>query len=213
MVAPADTIGDYCRGRCVYGQAYLPQSPADPRGRVAAGVGFGGLEDVRAFVHELGHAHGRMHAPCGDAAGVDPEYPYENAAIGVWGWDERQRQMVSPERPDFMAYCRSEWVPDYTYRALWAWITEVNGVAAPRGLGRRGPRGLAPTARYASGPARWSGSTRSTSPRQRARRRSAGSMPRARSWRAGARGSTRWPTGRSATCSSPRRPRARAGST
>lgn len=63
MVAPAESPQEYCRGRCVYGQAYLPSGPADMRGRVASGVGFGGGSDVDTFAHEIGHSHGRMHAP------------------------------------------------------------------------------------------------------------------------------------------------------
>jgi hypothetical protein len=143
MVAPAESPQDYCRGRCVYGQAYLPAAPMDPRGRVASGVGFGGRADVETFAHEIGHAHGRMHAPCGGPAGIDPSYPNESGEIGTWGYDERRRAFVSPRSFDFMGYCNPEWVSEYTYAALWDWILDVNGVIAPRGLAapsRFGPR-------------------------------------------------------------------------
>jgi len=135
MVAPAESRQDYCGGRCVLGQAYLPSGPMDARGRVASGVGFGGEGDVNTFAHEIGHSHGRMHAPCGGPAGIDPEFPNEEGEAGAWGYDERRRAFVSPRVFDFMGYCRPEWVSAYTYGALWDWILDVNGVVAPRGLG------------------------------------------------------------------------------
>lgn len=139
MVTPTDSEGEYCRGRCVLGQAYLPSGPADRLGRVASGVGFGGAEDARTFTHELGHAHGRAHAPCGDVAGADGEFPYENGAVGVWGYDERSRAFVRPTAFDLMGYCRPAWISDYTYGAVWEWVTAVNGVAATRGLAAPAP--------------------------------------------------------------------------
>ena len=39
------------------------------------------------YVHELGHGQGLRHAPCGNPAGPDPDYPYAGAKIGVWGYD------------------------------------------------------------------------------------------------------------------------------
>lgn len=139
LVAPAESPWDYCSERCVYGQAYLPTGPNDRLGRVASGVGFGGEEDVRTFVHELGHAHGRAHAPCGGPMGVDPAYPYPNGMVGVWGYDERNRAFVRPITTDFMGYCRPFWVSDYTYEGLWEWITAVNELSSARGFALPGP--------------------------------------------------------------------------
>lgn len=134
MVAPTESRQEYCGLRCVLGQAYLPSGPMDSRGRVASGVGFGGEGDVNTFAHEIGHSHGRMHAPCGGPAGIDPEFPNEEGETGAWGYDERRRAFMSPRVFDFMGYCRPEWVSAYTYAALWDWILDVNGVVAPRGL-------------------------------------------------------------------------------
>ena len=37
------------------------------------------IDGMEVLVHELGHNHGREHAPCGDPYGPDPAYPYPGA--------------------------------------------------------------------------------------------------------------------------------------
>ena len=78
-------------------------------------------------MHEIGHNHGRAHAPCGAAAGPDPEFPYRGGTIGGWGYDERRRGLVRPNAFDFMGYCQPRWISDYNYTALWERIIAVNG--------------------------------------------------------------------------------------
>ncbi|MCY3943967.1 MAG: Ig-like domain-containing protein, partial [Gemmatimonadetes bacterium] len=39
------------------------------------------------LAHEVGHTLDLLHAPCGGALGTDPEFPYDNGGIGVWGYD------------------------------------------------------------------------------------------------------------------------------
>lgn len=70
------------------------------------------------LAHELGHNWGRNHAPCGGAPGVDPNYPYPGARIGVYGFDVLARLVQDTERRDVMSYCSPEWVSDYTYEGI-----------------------------------------------------------------------------------------------
>ena len=66
-------------------------------------------------LHEVGHTHGRRHAPC-DAGNVDPEFPYADGAIGVWGYDLVSRVLHSPTSvTDFMGYCDPSWMSDYSF--------------------------------------------------------------------------------------------------
>ncbi len=145
LVAPAEYLDEYCNGRCVLGQAYLNAGPDDPLGKVASGVGFGDRSGDRTFAHEMGHSHGRPHAPCGGAAGVDSQFPYEGGTLGVWGYDVRRRAYVRPSSFDFMGYCTPDWVSDYTYGALWDRIVAVNS-PLPQGLAA--PVSVAPALRH-----------------------------------------------------------------
>lgn len=81
--------------------------------------------------HELGHNLGRLHAPCGGAGSVDPDYPYPEAAIGVFGYDRAANTMVPRTTPDLMSYCRTNWVSDYTYEGVLAFrAPPVSGTQA-----------------------------------------------------------------------------------
>lgn len=72
------------------------------------------------LAHELGHNLQRFHAPCGGPAGVDPNYPYPDADIGVYGYDFRTGNVRAPTDKDFMSYCSNEWISDYTFRGALA---------------------------------------------------------------------------------------------
>lgn len=68
------------------------------------------------IAHELGHNFGRLHAPCGNPGGPDPNYPYVNASIGAWGLDLPALVLKAPGTfKDLMSYCDPEWISDYTY--------------------------------------------------------------------------------------------------
>jgi hypothetical protein len=86
--------------------------------RVSLAVDFGeGTEMVAA--HEIGHNFGRRHAPCGNPANIDSQYPYPDGSIGVYGVDTHDAELLDPDHArDFMSYCGPEWVSDYTYEAL-----------------------------------------------------------------------------------------------
>ncbi|MBL8915106.1 MAG: hypothetical protein JNM17_30660 [Archangium sp.] len=80
-------------------------------------VGTGRDDSTQVAAHELGHNFGRNHAPCGGAAGADPQYPYANARIGTYGWNGSQ--LIAPTQfVDLMSYCNPAWVSDYSYEAV-----------------------------------------------------------------------------------------------
>jgi hypothetical protein len=77
----------------------------------------------RFSAHELGHNFGRFHSPCGGAGQPDPDYPYENAAIGIIGYDMRADTLIARTAADIMSYCPNQWVSDYTYEGVLAFRT------------------------------------------------------------------------------------------
>jgi hypothetical protein len=138
VFSPAESFREYCRGGCTTGLSLLATHPDDEV--VRGGVGVGWTTDLMpgTFIHELGHAHGRLHAPCGspDPDSIDTHYPYPDGSIGTWGYAMADRRLRSPDdAKDFMGYCHPFWVSDYTYRALFKRITHVNesaGAAKPQ---------------------------------------------------------------------------------
>ncbi len=75
-----------------------------------------GLPSAGVYAHELGHNMNLRHAPCGGAGGPDPDYPYANGSIGIWGYDAVRNELVNPGTyNDLMGYCRNDWVSDYHF--------------------------------------------------------------------------------------------------
>lgn len=90
------------------------------------------LEETSIVVHELGHALGRSHAPCGNPGGPDYAYPYEMGSIGVPGIDQRDGEMRLPEDYyDVMTYCQPAFISDYGYTQLYRGLTTLDERAAP----------------------------------------------------------------------------------
>jgi hypothetical protein len=127
--------------------AIIPGTPltVTPGGGVVAGCGGRGVAAGYVFdpnpgnfvgqaaqvtmAHEIGHAMGRLHAPCpgSTAGGIDPSYPAyvtgPAGTIGEVGFDcatgTTRPPGVMSATFDFMASCSPTWVSPYTYRALY----------------------------------------------------------------------------------------------
>ncbi len=131
LIDPASSFNSYCSGGCTTGVGWVTALSGwgAVSHRVAVGIGFG-TRGAGTFAHELGHNHGRNHAPCGGAAGADSSYPYSGALIGSWGYDFLTGSLIDPSQyRDFMSYCGPEWVSDYSFQAYIERIAGVNGVS------------------------------------------------------------------------------------
>jgi hypothetical protein len=82
------------------------------------------------MLHEIGHNHGRQHAPCGNVAGADANYPQANGQIGVFGYNSLGDQLIQPNATDIMGYCNNKWFSAYTYSGLLNTVMTVNRVQA-----------------------------------------------------------------------------------
>ncbi len=121
-----ETYSGYCSGGCTTGICHLVGSSTDTYSRACVGVGYKGSSAAGTMAHELGHAHGLPHAPCGSVAGPDSSFPYTGGKIGAWGWDSRDDTLVEPGTRDFMSYCNPSWISDYNFDRL---IHRMNKVA------------------------------------------------------------------------------------
>lgn len=138
FLQPTASIQDFCRGGCTAGVGYVGDADYAST-RVAVGLAYGDESSAAVMAHEVGHNHGRNHAPCapgGGISGVDPSYPYNGALTGVWGYDSRMRKLLPPDQStDIMGYCDKKWISDYTYQGLIDRVAAVNGaqlrIAAP----------------------------------------------------------------------------------
>ena len=104
-----------------YAVANAPRKDGYVRGiaRLNGLVSFGKPWDTE-LAHEVGHTLDLLHAPCGGALGTDPEFPYDNGSIGVWGYDFSHGSVVSPHhRRDIMGYCYDlGWLSDYYFEKV-----------------------------------------------------------------------------------------------
>ena len=132
LVRPAATLREYCQRACTTGIGYVPQGSGTQQAgqRAAVGIGFGDRVSSETMAHEIGHNHGRGHVDCGGPDAPDPNYPYDNGEVGVYGFDIRQGAITTPTRTDIMGYCENKWFSDYTYQALINRLRTVNGVQA-----------------------------------------------------------------------------------
>jgi hypothetical protein len=139
LVKPTDTLSTYCKSGCTAGIGYV--SPAKQIAtRAAVGLAFGDEISANTMAHELGHNHGRNHAPCSPSkiSGVDEDYPVKDGRIDAWGYDSRKQVFYSPSSTnDLMGYCDPKWSSAYTYKALFdrvIVVNEIEGGLPPQGL-------------------------------------------------------------------------------
>ncbi|MBK5189540.1 MAG: hypothetical protein JJD97_14955, partial [Gemmatimonadaceae bacterium] len=86
-----------------------------------ASVGYDGQGEIEIISHELGHAFGRLHAPCGVSGTTDPSYPYPAGNIGAYGMDVSTATLYPPSTAEVMSYCHPQWISDYTYTGVYNW--------------------------------------------------------------------------------------------
>ncbi len=121
----AESFASFCQSGCVAGLSLLA-GPNDAMARAGIGIGFSGDGSTSTAAHEIGHQHGRPHAPCGVTNGVDPSFPHKDGSIGAWGFDLVGVKLIEPTQPDFMSYCHPEWISDFNYKQLFNRIKLVN---------------------------------------------------------------------------------------
>jgi hypothetical protein len=99
---------------------------------VPTALGYDNVQDGgRVLAHELGHTWGRFHSPCANPPQIDPDYPYPDGNIGVFGVDVARGELKSPSLPDIMGYCANPWISDYNYKGIEAFRSaqQVSAVA------------------------------------------------------------------------------------
>lgn len=141
MFNPAASFFSYCGSGCVLGLTLANNDPPDTGNgflRLALGVGYPAIKGTGftydgphlTAAHEIGHAHGRLHAPCAPGnqiTGIDSGYPYQGAKLGVWGWHLEDKELLDPStHTDIMGYCAKQFVSDYQYSKLDARIQRVS---------------------------------------------------------------------------------------
>lgn len=147
LFTPAPRFDDYCASDCTVGYSVVAE-PTDVESRGSLGLGIfsdgsnEGAPDTMA--HELGHALGREHAPCDVAKPDSGPFPYLGGKIGVWGFDAPKHRLLDPQLyGDVMGYCVPSWISDYTYRALFRRIEQVNAeVTVAKSLRPSAPVGV-----------------------------------------------------------------------
>lgn len=128
--------------RFYYGVVQTPYNGGGVVG-IAAGIpartalGWDRFPDAsETLAHEMGHAWGRRHAPCGNVGGVDTQYPYTLGMIGVFGMDVETGELKIPSaNTDIMGYCDANfWISDYTYSGILNYrrANEPSASAAPQ---------------------------------------------------------------------------------
>jgi hypothetical protein len=130
VMQPTATLKEYCRSGCTAGIGYVGPATQSAT-RAAVGLAFADEMSAATMAHEVGHNHGRNHAPCApgnNISGVDASFPYAGAKIGSWGYDSRKRVFFNPaNNMDIMGYCDPKWISDYTYKGLIDRVATVNG--------------------------------------------------------------------------------------
>jgi hypothetical protein len=87
--------------------------------------------NTNTFAHEIGHNHGRAHAPACGAAGPDDDFPYMNGALGTNGFSLSTMTLYSKTRyKELMGYCRPRWISDFTWKMLEVRVRIISAMSA-----------------------------------------------------------------------------------
>lgn len=148
LFEPTAKLADFCGDGCTAGIGYQVDDPTeDARDqRVCFGLSYGddgaqlSSSSAETLAHEVGHNHGRGHAPCGNPDQLDPDYPYAEAALGWWGFTPPDKLFDPAKSTDIMGYCDQQWVSDYTYRALTARVAQINQAPLQKLSARSSPQ-------------------------------------------------------------------------
>jgi hypothetical protein len=139
MFDPASSLNQFCGAGCLLGVTLLnndPSTTGDPNLNLALGVGFP-EQAADTMLHEIGHAHGRPHAPCGpglDPSSIDASYPYSDGLINETAYDVVGGGLVSANSADIMSYCYPQWISAYNYVQLWDRMDAIRSVGQARTL-------------------------------------------------------------------------------
>jgi hypothetical protein len=114
--------------------------------------------ELDSISHEMGHNLGRNHVAGCNAAGIDPNYPYKNTAVGVDGYSLSERSFKPAAMyKDLMGYCYPTWISDYTFDGFAKRVRLVTAFApATPGTSTLGERSLQGFVTLGAGPGpRW----------------------------------------------------------
>jgi hypothetical protein len=109
-------VANVAYGAGVAGIAYVSPGTSNPQ-KTAMGWDYLPTGSIVA-AHELGHNWTRNHAPCGNPANVDPQYPQADGSTAGYGWDRSNGALQPASSKDIMGYCDPRWISDYTYSAV-----------------------------------------------------------------------------------------------
>lgn len=86
------------------------------------GGGEGSFELNGILWHELGHALGMGHTPCGPVTGIEGRYPHADGFINMDAYEVAADRTLTvkprEEYHDIMSYCSPTWISAYTYRKI-----------------------------------------------------------------------------------------------
>lgn len=120
------------RGSSFYYGYFLNDMNNDRWAGLAYKPGFTGVGVVPSgnvdtvISHELGHNFNLQHAPCGNAEGVDRNFPYAGASIGTFGVTRSFNRLLDPlVFKDLMSYCSNEHISDYNLELAQDYLVDI----------------------------------------------------------------------------------------